>query len=860
VIRVAIWLLERFLRPEVSASVIGDLIERRERGAFWVFRETTSALWSLHARRRSGDNYLMTFLADLRIAARLLRRAPAFTAVSILTLGLAIGATTAIYSVIEPVLLRALPYPSPERLVFVWERGRDGGRDNIGFLTFRDFINESKTIESAAAMGSWQPTLSGDNPERVSGQRVSWTFFRTLGVRPEIGRDFTSDDDVPFAGTNGVVILSHGLWERRFGGDRGIIGRTISVNDIPYTVVGVMPASFDNVVSPTSQIWRPLGYASQPFTCRTCHHLRMIARIRPTVSMAAAATEIDHIHERMEKAYPDQYASVGALTVPIQAEMTRAIRPALLALAAAVGLVLLIAVANVVNLQLARAVRRQDEFSIRVALGAGRSRLLAQLVTEGLLLATLGGLAGLAVARFSLPLLVAKLPPSLPRLSAIHVSPMALAAVSGIVLLLALVMGLVPARSPAGDLGIGLRSGRRLLGGRNHSLRVGLVVGEIALATLLLVSAGLVSRSLIRLLSVDAGFEPRNLLSLEINSVGNRYATNESVWAYHDRVREAVGALPGVVDVAVANQLPLAGNVDMYGVIDPDNIPANPELVPSGDRYVVSESYFKTMHIPLLRGRLFTNAESPDTSQWVAIVSQGLADKLWPGVDPIGKRIRLGGMKGKDRRIIGLVGDVKHRGLDATTGLQWYAPERQWFADNQEMLIVRTSVDPSSIAGAVRKAISEIDPTQPVVKIATMDQLIATSTAQRRLALVLFAAFAIAALLLAVAGVYGVLAGSVAERTREIGVRSALGATPRNIVGLVVGQGGRLAAIGIAIGLAGSLAVTRYLSSLLFNIQPTDPATLGGVAALLAVVTVAACLIPATRAARVDPSRALRSE
>jgi len=534
--------------------------------------------------------------------------------------------------------------------------------------------------------------------------------------------------------------------------------------------------------------------------------------------------------------------------------------PLLVALAAAVGLVLLIAVANVVNLQLARAVRRQDEFSIRVALGAGRSRLLAQLVTEGLLLATLGGLAGLAVARFSLPLLVAKLPPSLPRLSAIHVSPMALAAVSGIVLLLALVMGLVPARSPADDLGIGLRSGRRLLGGRNHSLRVGLVVGEIALAMLLLVSAGLVSRSLIRLLSVDAGFEPRNLLSLEINSVGNRYATNESVWAYHDRVREAVGALPGVVDVAVANQLPLAGNVDMYGVIDPDNIPANPELVPSGDRYVVSESYFKTMHIPLLRGRLFTNAESPDTSQWVAIVSQGLADKLWPGVDPIGKRIRLGGMKGKDRRIIGLVGDVKHRGLDATTGLQWYAPERQWFADNQEMLIVRTSVDPSSIAGAVRKAISEIDPTQPVVKIATMDQLIATSTAQRRLALVLFAAFAIAALLLAVAGVYGVLAGSVAERTREIGVRSALGATPRNIVGLVVGQGGRLAAIGIAIGLAGSLAVTRYLSSLLFNIQPTDPATLGGVAALLAVVTVAACLIPATRAARVDPSRALRSE
>jgi putative ABC transport system permease protein len=857
-IRAAIWLLERFLRPEVSASVIGDLIEQRERGAFWVVRETTSALWNLHARRRSGDSYLMTFLTDLRVAARLLRRAPAFTAVAVLTLGLAIGATTSIYSVIEPVLLRALPYPAPERLVFVWERSRDGGRDNIGYLTFRDFINESKTIENAAAFADWQPTLSGDNAERVSGDRVSWTFFKTLGVRPEIGRDFTQEEDAP--GKNQVAILSHGLWERRYGGDRDIIGKTISINDNPVTVVGVMPASFDNVVSPTSQIWRPLGYASQPWTCRTCHHLRMIARIRPNVSMTAAATELDQIHQRMEKAYPDQYASVGSLTIPIQTEMTRAVRPALLALAAAVALVLLIAVANVVNLQLARAVRRQDEFSIRAALGAGRSRLLSQLVTEGLLLAALGGGAGLVVARLSLPLLVAKLPPSLPRLSAIHVSAAALGAVSGIVLLLALIMGLAPARSPGGDLGIGLRSGRRLLGGRNHSLRVALVVGEIALAMLLLVSAGLVSRSLIRLLSVDAGFEPRHLLTLEINSAGKRYATDSLVWSYHDRVREAVRALPGVVDVAVANQLPLAGNVDMYGVLDPENIPSNPELVPSGDRYVVSESYFRTMHIPILRGRAFTSTESPDTTQWVAILSQGLADKLWPGVDPLGKRIRVGGIKGKDRRIVGVAGNVKHRGLDATTGLQWYAPERQWTSDDQEMLVVRTSVDPSSMAATVRKAITEIDPTQPIVKIATMDQLIATSTAQRRLALVLFAAFAIAAMLLAVAGVYGVLAGSVAERTREIGVRSALGATPRDIIGLVVGQGGRLAAIGIVLGLAGSLAVTRYLHSLLFSVAPNDPVTLGGVAALLTLVTLAACLIPAIRAARVDPSRALRSE
>lgn len=858
-IRLATWLLERLLRPEVSDTVIGDLIEQQARGPLWIFCETMSALWNLHARRRPGDTLMTTFLADLRIAARLLRRSPAFTAVSVLTLGLAIGATTSIYSVVEPVLLRALPYPSPDRLVFVWERERDGGRDNVGFRTFRDFVEQSKTIESAAAIGSWEPTLSGENAERVTGDRVSWSYFKTLGVKPEIGRDFTAEEDVPFQ-NNGVVILSHGLWERRFGADRGIVGRTISVNDNPYTVVGVMPASFDNVVSPTAQIWRPLGYTSQPYTCRTCHHLRMVARIRESASMSAAAREIDNIHRQMEKAYPDEYASVGALIVPVQTEMTRAIRPALLALASAVILVLLIAVANVVNLQLARAVRRQDEFSIRAALGAGRSRLLGQLLTEGLLLALLGGVAGLIVARTSLPILVSKLPPSLPRLSAIHVSGTALAAVSGIVLALAVVMGLVPARSPSGDLGIGLRSGRRLIGRRNHVLRVSLVVGEIALAMLLLVSAGLVSRSLIRLLSVDVGFEPRNLLTLEINSVGKRYSSNESVWAYHDRVRAAIRALPGVADVAVANQLPLGGNVDRYGMHDPENTASNPELDPSGDRYTVSDSYFRTMRIPILRGRSFTTAESADSNARVAMVSQGVADKLWPGVDPIGKRIRVGGIKQADRVIVGVVGNVKHGGLDAATGMQWYVPERQWSSDNQEALVIRTSVDPASLAASVRNAIVAIDPTQPVVKIATMDQVIGISTSQRRLALVLFASFAIAALLLAVAGVYGVLAGSVAERTSEIGVRSALGATPRDIIGLVVGQGGRLAAIGIALGLFGSFAATRYLHSLLFSISPNDPATLGGVAALLVLVTLAACWIPARRAARVDPSRALRSE
>jgi putative ABC transport system permease protein len=858
--RACIWLLERFLRPEVSASVVGDLIEQRERGPLWICAETLSALWNLHARPHTGDGMLTVFIADLRIAARLLRRAPAFAIVSILTLGLAIGATTSIFSVIEPVLLRPLPYPAPDRLVFVWERDQDGARDNLGYATFRDLVSASKSIEYAAAIGDWQPTLSGDGaPERISGNRVSWQYFRTLGVRPELGRDFAPEEDVP--GKNQVVILSHGLWERRYGSDRSIIGRAISINDNPTVVVGVMPASFDNVASPGSQIWRALGYDNQPFACRTCHQLRMLARIRSRVSMTAATTELDQIFARIVKAYPDQYASTGASIVSMQDEATRAFRPALLALSAAVLLVLLIAVANVVNLQLARTVRREEEFAIRVALGAGRSRLLAQLLTEGLLLSILGAAAGLVVARVSLPLLVARLPLALPRLSAIHLDLAALGGVAAIVLILAIVMGLTPARSPSGDLSISLRSGKRLSGGRNHATRAALVIGEVALAVMLLVSAGLVARSLLRLLAVDAGFDPTHLLTLEINSVGANYRADLPIFAYHDRVRDAVRALPGVTGVAVANQLPLAGNVDMYGVTDPDNVPSNPELVPSGDRYAISADYLSTMRIPIIRGRNFTAAEAADTTPRVALVSAALAQRLWPGANAIGKRIRLGGVKGANRFVVGVVCNVKHQGLDASSTLQWYVPERQWAgADNQGMLIVRTAGDPGVMTASVRKTIAAIDPTQPIVKVATMDQLIATSTAQRRLALVLFGAFAVAALLLAVAGIYGVLAGSVAERTREIGVRAALGATPSAIVGLVVGQGGRLAATGMALGVFGSLMLTRYLRTLLFGVGPSDPVTFASVVLLLGFVTIAACLIPAMRAARVDPSRALRSE
>jgi putative ABC transport system permease protein len=857
-------LLERWLSSDVSAYVVGDLVERGVGGAqLWI--EAVSALWTLKHSPRSGDPFMTSFFGDLRLAARLLRRSPAFTIVSVMTLALGIGATTAIFSVVRPVLLEPLPYPNPERVVMVWERNRDGSHDNIGFLTFHDMVAQSKTIQTAAAVGSWQPIIgAATGPERVIGDRVSWTYFRTLGVHPMLGRDFAVDEDQP--GRNTVVVLSHGLWAKSFGSDSGLVGKTILINGTPMTVIGVMDQSFQNVMSPNAQIWRVLGYAeTQPWACRTCHHLRMVARLRPGIDRAAAIAELDAIHHRLEAAYPKEYGSVGAAIVSVKDEATREYRPAILALAGAVLVMLLIAIANVVSMQLARAVRRDEEFAIRTALGAGERRLMRQLVTEGLLLAVLGGIGGVIVAIVAVPVLVSRLPEQLPRLGEIHVDMTALLVVGAIVLALSLIVGLAPARSrrvgEAGDLAATLRSGRRLASGGNHAMRSGLVVGEVALALMLLVGCGLLARSMVGLLAVNTGFDPSHLLTLEVNSVGPRYPDDASVFQYHDRVRDAVRAMPGVVSVAVANQLPLGGNMDMYGVQTVDRPLDNPELAPSGDRYVVSAEFWRTMRIPIVAGRGFDAHDERDSTGRVTMLSAALAAELWPGENPIGKQVRYGGETRPIRTVVGVVGNIRHSGLDESVTRQFYVPERQWFfSDNEEVLVIRTEGDPSSVVSSVRRMIAQIDPTQPIVKVATMQSVIAASTAQRRLALVLFVAFGATSLLLAIAGIYGVLAGRVAERTREIGVRGALGAGPRDILVLVMSQGVRLAIIGLGLGLAGALGLTRFLATMLFGVAATDPTTIGGVIVVLFVVILVACLVPALRAVRIDPSLAMRVE
>jgi putative ABC transport system permease protein len=854
-------LIERYLPSATADAVIGDLIERQLTGPR-LWRETAGAIGHLRDRTSQHGDLMSSFLFDLRLAARLLGRSPTFTAAAVLTLGIAIGATAAIFSVANPVLIQPLPYRDADRVMVVWERDRDGSRSTVGFTTIRDYIDRATTFESAAALGDWQPTLSeGNEPERLQGLRVSATYFRTLGVQPAIGRDFRVEEDV--TGAPRVVIISHSLWQRRFGGDPAVIGKPISMGGTLMPVVGVMPAGFDDVTAPGVQIWRVLGYSvTDPYACRTCRHLRMIARLRPGVTVARAQSELTKIHKAIVAEHSADYGSVDALVAPLQREVTLQYRPALLALGAAVALMLVIAIANMANLQLARLVRRDEEFAIRTALGASSPRLTRQLLTEALLIGVLGGLAGLVVAALAIPALVRQLPPQLPRLGAVRLDVAALAVIGAIVLVLTVVVGLVPRRGRrVANIADGLRAGRRLTGTRHSAVRAGLVVTELAFALMLLVGAGLLARSVVRLLDVDKGFDAANLLTLEINSVGPRYQTNDAVFAYHDRVREAVRALPGVVSVGVVNQLPLGGNLDMYGVAAQDKPEPDPAKVPSGDRYVASADYLSAMRIPVIEGRTFTTAEERDSVQLVALVSKALATRLWPGESAIGKRIQMGGPERPFRTVIGVVGNVRHTGLDATQLMAFYAPERQWFfSDNQEMLVVRTKGDPSAMAGAVRRAIQTIDPTQPIVKVMAMDDVVAASTAQRRLALTLFTCFALAAVMLAVAGIYGVLAGNVAERTREIGLRAALGATPRNILRLIVGQGARLAVIGLAAGLFGAFALTRSLRALLFGVEPNDPTTIAVATVVLLTATLVACLVPALRALRVDPSQAFRSD
>jgi putative ABC transport system permease protein len=751
------------------------------------------------------------------------------------------------------------------------DSSENGAPIDVCFGTYRELLQRSRSFESLAVLRIWQPTMtSATQPERLEGQRVSAGYFRALGVLPRMGRDFEAAEDV-LNGPN-VVILSDALWRRRFGADPGIVGQGVRLNDNLFTVVGVMPAGFENVLAPAAELWAPLQYDTvlRPQSREWGHHLRMVGRLKAGVPADQARQELNTIARSPLPEFPRvPWASLegGLIVASLQTEVTRAVRPALLAFLGAVLLVLLIACVNVTNLLLARGAQRRGEFAMRAALGAPRTRLLQQLLTESLLLAVLGGGLGLFVARYGIRALVAISPPGLPRVDAIGLSGAVFLFALLVTTLVGLAVGIVPALDASrSDPQAGLHeSGRSAIGGHRWT-RSALVVAEVSLAVVLLVGAGLLLRSLERLFTVDVGFQPASLLTMQIQESGHRFDDNESArHRFFADALEAARRVPGVTAAALTSQLPLSGDLEMYGVTFENEF--NPNDDHAVFRYAVSPNYFATLGIPLRRGRLLDEHDMAETrAPRAVVISESLAKRKFPGKDPIGRGMRIGpGTTKKEEpyaTIVGVVGDVRQTSMavaftDAvyTTPTQWYWP------DNPMSVIVRArGGDPAALAPAIRSAIWSVDKDQPIVRVATMDHLLKVSEAQRRFALIIFEVFADVALLLAATGIYGLLSGSVNERTREIGLRAALGATRGSIVALVAGQGMKLTGLGAVFGLIGAVAASQALVTLLFGISHLDPMTYVGGIALLAVVAALACWLPAWRAARIDPAITLRAE
>lgn len=808
-----------------------------------------------------------TAVQDFRFALRQLQKNPGFACTAIVILGLGIGASTAIFSAVNPILFEPLPYPRAGRIMMISYLGEDGSRIAQTFHTYRELAERNRSFGTLAVMKPWQPTLTGaDRPERLDGQSVSADYFRVLGVSPMLGSDFEASDDV-FNGPK-VVILSHGLW-RRFGGDSTIIGRQIKLDDNNYTVIGVMPPAFDNVLAPAAKAWSPLQYETGNITSMQTrewgHHLRMVGRLRTDVTIDQARADLDAIAHTPVPEFPrPPWASLqyGVSTNSLQDDVTSGVKPALLAVLGAVALVLLIACVNVTNLLLARGAQRRGEFAMRTALGAGRSRLVRQLLTESLLLALLGGACGMVVAGFGVRALVALSPTELPRVNAIHLDGTAFAFAVGITAFVGLVVGLIPALlASRSDLNRGVQQSSQRTAGGHQLTRRALVVAEVALALVLLVSAGLLLRSLQRLFAIDPGFDASHVLTMQVQESGHRFDTDSARDRFFTQALEAVRQVPGVVSAAFTSQLPLSGDFESYGIQFDVDHNADAE---AGFRYAVSPDYFETMHIPLRRGRLL-NAHDMAGAPAAVLISEAFAGRKFPNQDPLGQRVRVGPDIGRADKpwgtIVGVVGSVRQASLALSDSDAFYTSSTQWsWVDSVQSLVVRSQGDAAALAPAIRNAIWSVDKDQPIVRVATMDNLLATSEAERHFVLILFEAFGLVALALAATGIYGVLSGSVTERTREIGVRVALGATPSDILTLVVRQGMTLTVLGVVIGLCGAAMASQALVSLLFGVSRVDPVTYLGVIALLAGMSAVACWAPAWRAAQVDPSITLRAE
>jgi putative ABC transport system permease protein len=804
-------------------------------------------------------------IQDLRFSWRQLLKSPGFTLIAVAVLGLGIGASTAIFSAVNPILFEPLPYLHSGRIMMIWYGGKGGTRAPQAFHNYREVAGRSRSYENLSVMKAWTPALTGGGlPERLDGQQVTADYFRTLAVEPVLGRDFQNSDDT----LNGpkVAILSHGLWRRRFGADRTILGRDVRLDDNAYTVIGVMPESFENVLAPTAEIWSPLQYdaanIASPLTREWGHHLRMVARLRAGVTEDQAQSELAAIAKNPVSEFPRPRGSSledGFVSASLQDDVARGIKPALLAVFGAVFLLLLIACVNVTNLLLERGAQRRPELAMRTALGAARSRLIRQLITESLLLALLGAVLGMLIAQAGVRALILMSPAELPRLHAISVNGQVFAFAFAMTMLVGFGVGLIPALySSGGELRAGMDESSRRTTGGHQGVRRALVVAEVSIALSLLIGAGLMLHSLRRLLSVPPGFDHTRLLTMQVQTFGRRYDDDAVCHRFFEQALNAVRDVPGVQAAAFTSQLPLSGDSDVYGArFEGDG----PDVGYAAFRYAVSPGYFEAMGIPLVRGR-FIDARELASGPKVAVISEALAQRKFRGQDPLGKRFHMGGAPDSPLfTIVGVVGDVRQTSLAITDAEAVYVRSTQWhWADGTQSLVVRTHGDAAALAPLIKRAIWSVDRDQPIVRVETMEDLVVASAAERHFVLILFEAFGFVALLLAATGIYGVLSGSVTERIREIGVRLALGAPRASILAMVMRQGMIVTAFGVVIGVVVAIAASRLLVSLLFGISPLDPLTYVGVVVILTIVAGVACWVPAWRAARLDPMVALRYE
>jgi putative ABC transport system permease protein len=803
---------------------------------------------------------------DLRYGARMLLKNPGFTLIAALTLALGIGANTAIFSVVKGVLLSSLPYPNPEQLAMVWcDNRRQGIPDDItSYPNFVDWRDRNKTFQGMAGVTSDRYNLTGTGePEEIRGATVSINFFQLMGVNPVHGRAFTAEEEQP--GRDRVVVLSHSLWQRRFGGDPGILNKTISLSDEPYTVVGIMPPGFQ--FPEKTEIWGPLAPDERMRSdqARFGFFLPVVGRLKPGVTRAQAQADLEVVANQIEKQFPDM-AGYGVNVVPVLENTVGPIRRALIILFVAVIFVLLIACANVTNLLLARAAVRQREVAVRAALGAGRWRIVRQLLTESVLLAVLGGALGVLLARWGLRLLVDLNPANIPRLENIRLDGGVLWFTLGLSLFTGLIFGLAPALQTTrlnlsetlkegGHTGAGGGGGRRA-----QRIRGVFIVLEVALTLALLVGAGLLVHSFWRLQQVNLGFKPDHLLTLRVTLWGSKYRDRGEAVSFYERLQERLAALPGVVSASATTDIMLRRLATSAGFTI-ENRPRDPsELALELPFDRVQPNYFQTMGIPLVKGRAFMAQDTRDTPM-VAIVNETFVKRYFPNEDPIGKRFTFGG-GGPNARwitIVGVVRDTKRQGVDQPVRIESWFPLAQRPSGSMEV-VLRTTGDPLALSRAVREAVWSLDRDLPIPKIQTMEQILSERVAQRRLNMLLLGLFALVALILAAVGIYGVMNYAVTQRTHEIGIRMALGAQGADVLRMVVWHGMSLTLIGVTLGLLAALALTRVMKNLLFEVSATDPITFAAIAVLLTGVALVACWIPAWRATKVDPMVALRYE